>query len=811
MKKNLFLLLSFYILFTSSLLAQATSAEVPSSETIASSASEKSVNYAQLSDIPDEAVKLQKALQEISDTLQEGEDVQKMHQEIPLFIDKVNKILHNEIFEDMEYLNIRFIQKKNTEFATYLIQLNEWDELIKSRVDLYDEKQKVLKEYLMYWEETKKHAIKNSAPEAILEQVDKVILQITQLKDKAKAQFDLFLIDSNKITSTSLELTNMRQKLSETELKLSNKLFVQNDMPLYDMLKEKSFDISAYFQEVYRVSRDNTDEFMNYLNAHDDKILHFIIVLFFNGSFVFYFNYLYRKKKLFIRKESLSKKVFFFIKRPFSTLLLLMALSNVIIFPDIPKVVSDLHMLFILIPVFRIIQTVTPRAVLKYFYIFFGLYFMYLFQKNAVSYTLESRFIAIFLTSAFILFIISVVRKKLLHAIMKPVILKAAYRLFAFFVGLLIIAVAANIYGAILLSNKILGAVFIIIYSSLVFYALSVILTGYIVIILRRHMASATNLIEEFSIKVEKTTTLVIRFIMVVWWFKVTLKSIGIYPYLVDFVNSILEFSFQIASTTISIQAIVDFVFIVIGTWLITKFFNAFLEVEIFSRFRFPRGMPTAIKTVVNYAIITTGTIIALSTLGVTPEQFTLVVGALGVGIGFGLRNIIANFVSGIIMVFERPVQIGDTIQVDNTMGSVKSIGARSSTIETFDGSEVIIPNADFIAKEIVNWTLSDERRRKILEFKVDFQSDIDQVLKIMKQVAVEHPDVLKDPEPLATFNGFGEYYLNFKLYFWLTENLIVAQSDIAIGVYKALKEANIKMPTPMHKITKVSADEQES
>ena len=169
--------------------------------------------------------------------------------------------------------------------------------------------------------------------------------------------------------------------------------------------------------------------------------------------------------------------------------------------------------------------------------------------------------------------------------------------------------------------------------------------------------------------------------------------------------------------------------------------------------------------------------------------------GALGVGIGFGLRNIIANFISGIIMVFERPIQIGDTIEIDNTLGSVQSIGARSSTLKTFDGSEVIIPNSDFISKEITNWTLSDKHRRKTVEFKVDLENDIDTILEIMQKVAESHKDVLKDPAPLASFKGFGEYYLEFKLYFWLAENLIVAQSEISIGIYKALRDAGIKMP----------------
>jgi len=296
---------------------------------------------------------------------------------------------------------------------------------------------------------------------------------------------------------------------------------------------------------------------------------------------------------------------------------------------------------------------------------------------------------------------------------------------------------------------------------------------------------------ELYSQKIEHTTIAIIKIVMFLWWIKVVLETLSLYPFVLEYKDIFMELSWKISSTVITVESIVNFIAIVIGTWMVSKLVITLLNVEVFARFSFPRGVPTAITTTLNYIIVISGTIIALSSLGITPEQFTLVFGALGVGIGFGLRNIIANFVSGIIMVFERPIQIGDVIEIDKTMGSVQSIGARASTLETFDGSEVIIPNADFVAKEIVNWTLSDERRRKILEFKVDFDSDITEVMRIMKDVAQNHPDVLKDPEPLATFQGFGDNYLEFKLYFWLTDNLIVAQSEVSLKIYKELKGEN--------------------
>jgi small-conductance mechanosensitive channel len=403
----------------------------------------------------------------------------------------------------------------------------------------------------------------------------------------------------------------------------------------------------------------------------------------------------------------------------------------------------------------------------------------------------------ILLASGLVALIVNVLRIKLFSNVFRSLSSTFINRLLLFVVVLLLSSIGANFYGASNLSNKLLDASYTIVYSGLLFYTLYLIFTGYIIVLLRRHMATATNLIEEFAIKVEKNTILIIKIIMIAWWTKVTIDTLGLYDYLYELSNTILAIKFQISNFSISVQSVLDFSLIIFMTWFLARFLTTLLEVEVFSRYKFPRGIPTAIKTMLNYVIIFIGALVALSALGISSEQFTVVFGALGVGIGFGLRNIIANFISGIIMVFERPVQIGDVIQVDGTLGEVKSIGARSTTIATYDGSEVIIPNADFISKEITNWTFSNDRRRKSLAFKVDLGTNIQQVLAIMESVALQNENVLHDPKPLATFQGFGDYYLEFKLYFWLDKNLIPTQSEVAIAVYEALVQAGVKMPVP--------------
>ncbi|MEA3523066.1 MAG: mechanosensitive ion channel [Campylobacterota bacterium] len=809
MRQLLLLLILLHVSFTTLLFA--TENPAPAQEV---SEVKKSVEiqkeFIQLSDVPEQAVKTLLELKKITLLLTEEDRAYEIHSALPAYSKSIDALLNDKVYQDLEGESIRTLQKMSADWNVYLKQLNEWEKRYKERIVVYDTNREKLENYSLLWSETHINSNKEQAPQAIQDHVTSVIIEIEKLRNHAKSFYDEILIGSNIITTKILLINEALLLIKETETMLSNRVFYQNEFSYLDALELESFSPIKYLLSAYTSAKEKVQEANIYFKSDASKLWYLLLSIVLNAAFIAYFNYLYRKKKLFIRKESLHKKTFFFIGRPFSTFFILIVLCNVVIFPEVPKSVTEFELFIILIPIFRILLTVIPHEVVRHFYVYFGLYFVSLIEKNAIGYELDSRTLSMLLSAGLIIYIYYLIRDKVFETLARPLFQKMIYRFLAFLILILFISIGADFYGATQLSTRITGGTFSIIHASLIFYTLTIILTGYIIIILRRRISTASNMVEKFSKRVERMTVILIKIGMFLWWFKIVTKVTGTHVYLVAFANDLLAYSWTIATTTVSVQSIFDFIIIIIGTWFVARLINTILQVEVFARFSLPRGFPTAITTVLNYLIVISGTIIALSSLGITPAQFTLVFGALGVGIGFGLRNIIANFVSGIIMVFERPVQIGDTIEINKTMGNVLGIGARSSTIKTFDGSEVIIPNADFIAKEITNWTLSDERRRKVLVFKVDFDSDIDEVMAIMKKIAIEHPNVLQDPEPLSAFLGFGDYYLEFKLYFWLTENLIGAQSDIAIGIYKELKNAGVKMPLPKQEFLTKKSEELE-
>jgi potassium-dependent mechanosensitive channel len=221
------------------------------------------------------------------------------------------------------------------------------------------------------------------------------------------------------------------------------------------------------------------------------------------------------------------------------------------------------------------------------------------------------------------------------------------------------------------------------------------------------------------------------------------------------------------------------------------------------------RGLGESISRLVHYAVITLGGIIALAAIGVELQNFAIVAGALGIGVGFGLQNVVNNFASGLILLFERPVRVGDTVVVDDVWGTIQKIGLRSTVMVTFDQSEMIVPNADLVSEKVTNWTLSNPTARVILPVGVAYGSSISQVFSILVDSALSQDDVLNEPPPEALFVGFGDSSLDFELRVWVSNirRRLQVRSAVLTDVERRLTAAGIEIPFPQRDLHLRSVD----
>ena len=239
------------------------------------------------------------------------------------------------------------------------------------------------------------------------------------------------------------------------------------------------------------------------------------------------------------------------------------------------------------------------------------------------------------------------------------------------------------------------------------------------------------------------------------------------------------------------------------GTVLAAKNLPGTLEVTILSRMNLEPGSGYAITTITTYVLVLMGVVICLGVIGVQWSKLQWLIAALGVGLGFGLQEIVANFVSGIILLFERPIRVGDTVTIDGITGTVSRIRIRATTLVDWDRKEQIIPNKTFVTQDLTNWTLSDPITRVILRVGVAYGTDVDKVQGILAQVARNNARVVDDPAPEVFCVGLADSSINFEVRVFVKDllDIMPLSHEIHASITRALTEADINIPFPQRDI----------
>ncbi len=260
----------------------------------------------------------------------------------------------------------------------------------------------------------------------------------------------------------------------------------------------------------------------------------------------------------------------------------------------------------------------------------------------------------------------------------------------------------------------------------------------------------------------------------------------------------------SIGSYTFSLADVILAFFVLFGVVALTRVIRTFLENRLFPQTNMDIGVRTAVSSGISYVGILIALLLALSTLGIDLTKLALIAGALSVGIGFGLKDIVNNFVSGLILLFERPIKMGDWVIVGELEGKVKQINVRSTEIETFSRASVIIPNADLLQNAVVNWTHKSAFGRIEIPIGVAYDSDIEQVETMLLECAGERSEVLSWPAPFVYFNDFGESSLDFQLYAFVDniESRKRVSSEIRKCILQKFRQAGIEIPFPQTVVT---------
>lgn len=266
-------------------------------------------------------------------------------------------------------------------------------------------------------------------------------------------------------------------------------------------------------------------------------------------------------------------------------------------------------------------------------------------------------------------------------------------------------------------------------------------------------------------------------------------------------IKDILNFRLlRLGEAEISLWTLIYFLVLLLLLFYFARKTRTLLVERVLIRTRLDVGARQAVGSITRYVVLFVGLLIILQTVGINLTTLNVIAGAVGIGIGFGLQNIASNFISGLIILFERPIKVGDRIVVGDVEGDVVEIGARSTTVLAHGNTAIIVPNSKFITENVVNLQYNEDRVRFRVPVGVAYGSDVRLVEELLLQVARENPDVLKTPEPVARFTAFGDSALEFELRGWSTTlvhrggGLV---SDLNFAIHDVFKARQIEVPFP--------------
>ena len=297
--------------------------------------------------------------------------------------------------------------------------------------------------------------------------------------------------------------------------------------------------------------------------------------------------------------------------------------------------------------------------------------------------------------------------------------------------------------------------------------------------------------------------------VLIAWliWIWGTLEMFEISDLIFGVAGGIFTAELSVGEFSLSLQGVVTFLLAVWLAIVASRIVRSVLDDDVLPRMHLPRGIPHTISISVHYVILIVGLMIGGAFLGIDLSSLAFIVGAVGVGVGFGLQNLVNNFVSGLILIFERPIQVGDTVEVGTLLGRVTHIGIRTSRVRTYSGSEVIVPNGDLASNQVINWTLSDRRRRLEFVVGVAYGTDPAIVTELLKEVAENDEAILKDPAPIVVFEEFGDSSLNFRMYAWIGDFEVGFSSRhrVTSAINNALLARGIVIPFPQRDLHLIS------
>ena len=705
------------------------------------------------------------------------------------------------LYSQMDNLSRRELKNKAVTWSNYKSKLKSLQTILNDRTsDITDVNDELVDE-LEKWSVTKTELYQNSESEDVFASLDTMILTLNSLIDVAHTRLDSVFTIQKRLTELILIVDEAESEINRVVREKQKEYFVFDSEPFWnsnptDSLKTDSLtQLSSQIHPFFTGLESDYLAFNSFMdNNYQVSIFQAIFLLFFLLTMVYM---RHRGKNVTLDDQNLvQKNTRIIFNNPIAATFVLGVLISINFYSAVIPIVGAVHILLVLFATFLLLPKVTTP---KMRWLLLLLLFTFIIQTIEMYFEPRSNTVRWMLIIEAIALFISIYWGKYIFN-RNPELFKKVSFLFRFISPLyqviLIIALISNLIGVVNLSNMLIYGVLLSYSLGLVVFMAIKISVSILILFFKTRKAHNAQALSGMVDASYHRFQPILYWVGIILWVFFTLSGFDIYNNLAEWVNESLEIVWKVGEMRISLGSILSFITIIFFALISAKIIAAVFQDEWMIK-TLPRGVAPAISLLLRITAITIGLYLAFTSAGFNLTELGFVFGALGVGIGFGLQNVVLNFIAGLILAFERPINLGDTIEVDNEMGVVSSIGVRSSNIKTYSGAEAIIPNGDLISKKVVNWTLANRNRRSKILMKTAGNADPEQVIELFNKIASEQEVVFPDPPPKTYFYGYGEDgNLKFALLYWTTfDDTLKTDSKIALQIHTALKQGGIEAP----------------
>ena len=721
--------------------------------------------------------------------------VEELEASLPSELEAIDRLGSTSEGQALDQFSVSMLSSLRFQWESHGKTLADWQGRLQRRSSALSGRVETLRAMLGVWIRTREEARGARAPQALIERIDSLLRTRAEIDSVVHERLAALLTLQSRVSSRQTLVGEALQRVATAADQAGRRLFTLDSDPLWLVMggPKGTGDLAgqilmAWRQRVADISRFQSE------NAARAR-LHLV----FSGALVLAMLVVRRRTRhlaLGVPGADHPARLF---DRPVSAALVLAIVATRWIYQYPTMAVYELMLLALVFPILRLLPRILDQRMRLPLYVLATLFVLDRLHQLAAGQPLLHRMLLVVAGIVGIaLFVWATVQQR------RAVTTRSRWRslaggLMQVAAVVLSTAVVANLAGAVALARLLTTAVLTSSFLGIVLLAAVLVLDTLINLSLGIRTQEPAPPSRFHAETMARWSRVVIHLAAGLLWLRMTLVLFVAYHPLMRGVTLLLARRWRYGQFDVSIGELLSFAVVLTIGYALSRILPLILEEGVLVRSSVPLGLRATISTLARFGLLTLGFLAALSAAGVGLGQFTLVAGALGVGIGFGLQNLVSNFVSGLILAFERPVEVGDSVQVGGLVGRVRHIGLRSSILQTPAGAEVILPNANLISNEVINWSLSDSRCRVELPVSVAYGTDPRRLIEMLAGVARGQAEVLASPAPAAHFRGFGESSLDFLLFFWAPafEDSLRLRSEVAVAVHDALRQAGIEVPLP--------------